>query len=169
VFVVGQVLAKYLVYFALGLLALALFPRRVDAVSASFVAHPWKSVFTGLLGLVVLPLLALLLVATIIGIPLVAVLGLLVIAAGVLGFTALAYYIGRALPFQLRRGTSVLQLAIGTAIVVLVTAIPFLGGMAWVAAALLTFGAVLRSRFGSQTPALPTTIPPPEPPPAPAA
>ena len=168
-FTVAQTLAKYLVYFALGLLALALFPRRIDAVSASFAAHPWKSVFTGLLGLVVLPFLAVLLVATLIGIPLVPVLGLMVIAAGVLGFTALAYYIGRALPFQARRGTSVLQLAVGTAIVVLITAVPFLGGMAWIAAALLTFGAVLRSRFGSQSPVLPTTLPPSEPPPAAAA
>jgi hypothetical protein len=139
-------------------------------VSTSFVAHPWKSILTGLLGLVVLPLLAILLVATLIGIPLVAVLALMVIAAGVLGFTALAFHIGRALPLQLKRGTNVLQLAIGTAIVVLITAIPFLGGMAWIAAALLTFGAVLRSRFGSQVPpVLPTTIPPPAPPPAPAA
>jgi hypothetical protein len=166
VFVVGQVLAKFLVYFALALLALALFPRRLDVVSASFTAHPWKSIFTGLLGVVVAPLVVILLVATIIGIPLVAVAGLLLVAAGVLGFSALAFHIGRALPFRFERGTNVLQLAIGTAIVVLVTAIPFLGGMAWVAAALLTFGAVLRSRFGSQPTALPTTIPPP---PAPAA
>jgi hypothetical protein len=169
VFVVAQTLAKFLVYFALGLLALSLFPRRVDAVSASFTIHPWKSVFTGLLGVVVLPLLTILLVATIIGIPLVAVLGLLVLAAGILGFTALAFHIGRALPIELKRGTIVLQLALGTAIVVLVTAIPFLGGMAWVAAALLVFGAALRSRLGSQTPALATTLPPGPPPPPPPA
>jgi hypothetical protein len=169
VFTVAQTLAKFLVYFALGLLALALFPRRVDAVSASFTTHPWKSVFTGLLGVVVLPLLTILLVATIIGIPLVAVLGLLVLAAGVLGFTALAFHIGRSLPLELKRGTNALQLAIGTAIVVLVTAIPFLGGMAWVAAALLVFGAALRSRLGSQTPALATSIPPGAPPPPPPA
>jgi len=169
VFVAAQVLAKFAVYFALGLLVLALFPRRLDTVAASFAAHPWKSVLTGLLGVVVTPLVILLLVATIIGIPLVAVAGLLVVAAGVLGFTALAWYIGRALPFQLQRGTNVLQLAVGTAIVVLVTAIPFLGGMAWVAAALLGFGAVLRSRFGSNAPVLPTTLPPVAPPPAAAA
>jgi hypothetical protein len=166
-FVVGQVLAKFVVFFALGLLVLALFPRRLDVVSASFTAHPWKSILTGLLGLVVLPLLLVVLVATVIGIPLVAVVGLLVAAAAVLGFTALAYHIGRALPFQPGRGTTVLQLALGTAVVVLVTAIPLLGGMAWIAAALLTFGAVLRSRFGSQSPPLPTTIPPSAPPPAP--
>jgi hypothetical protein len=166
-FVAGQVLAKFFVFFALGLLVLALFPRRLDVVSASFTAHPWKSILTGLLGLVVLPLLLVVLVATVIGIPLVAVVGLLVAAAAVLGFTALAYHIGRALPFQPGRGTTVLQLALGTAVVVLVTAIPLLGGMAWIAAALLTFGAVLRSRFGSQSPPLPTTIPPPAPPLAP--
>lgn len=167
VFLVAQVLAKYLVYFALGLLLLALFPRRVEVVATSFTAHPWKSVFTGLLGLVVLPILVVLLAATIIGIPLVPVAGLLVIAAGVLGFTALAFYIGRALPLHIERGTTVLQLAVGTAIVVLVTSVPLLGWMAWIAAMLLTFGAVLRSRFGSPGSApLPTTLPPPAPPPA---
>ena len=108
-----------------------------------------------------------LLVATLIGIPLVPVAALLVVAAGVLGFTALAWYLGRALPFQLAAGARAsLQLAVGTAIVVLITAIPFLGCMAWVAAALLTFGAVIRSRFGSQSAVLPTTIPPAAPPPA---
>lgn len=166
-FAVGQVLAKFLVYFALGLLVLALFPRRVEAVSASFTAQPLKSVLSGLLGVVLLPILIVLLIATVIGILLVPVAGFLVIAAGVLGFTALAYYIGRAVPIRIERGTNVLQLALGTAIVVLVTAIPFLGSMAWIAAMLLTFGAVLRSRFGSHGPVLATTaVPPPAPPPA---
>jgi hypothetical protein len=168
-FTVAQILAKFVVFFALGLLVLALFPRRLDAVASSFTTHPWKSIFTGLLGVVVLPILIVLLVATLIGIPLVPVAALMVVAAGVLGFSALAFYIGRTLPLRTQRATSVLQLAIGTAIVVLVTAVPILGGMAWIAAALLTFGAVLRSRFGSQGgPVLPTTtVAPPPPPPAP--
>lgn len=163
--VVGQVLAKFLLYFALGLLMLALFPRRVEGVATSMVANPWKSIFTGLLGLVAAPLLFLLLIVTIIGIPLVAVAVLLILAAGVLGFTALAYYIGRALPVQVQRNAWVLQLAIGTAIVVLVTQIPLIGLLAWVAAALLTFGATLRSRFGQHgPPVLPTAAVAPPPP-----
>jgi hypothetical protein len=166
VFTAAQVLAKFVVYFALGLLVLALFPRRIEVVATSFTTHPWKAIFTGLLGLVALPLMMVLLVATVIGIPLVPVAALLVVAAGVLGFTALAFYVGRSLPLRIERGTSVLQLAIGTAIVVLVTSIPLLGWMAWIAAVLLTFGAVLRSRFGNQPGApLPTTIAPPPPPP----
>lgn len=164
---VGQVLAKFAVYFVLGLVVLALFPRRVDAVATSFRAHPWKAVFTGLLGLVALPVVCVLLVATLIGIPLLPVAALLVVAAGILGFTALAHHVGAALPLRIERRTSALQLALGTAIVVLVTSIPLVGWMAWAAAALLAFGAVLRSRFGSQLPGvLPTTPAPPAAPPA---
>jgi hypothetical protein len=170
--IVGQVLAKFAIYFALGLLLLALFPRRVEAVAGSMVANPGRSILVGLLGLVAAPLVALLLVVTIIGIPLVAVLVLLVLAAGALGFTGLAYHIGRSLPAQVQRNAWVLQLAIGTAIVVLVTQIPLLGWLAWITAALLGFGAALRSRFGQHgPPVLPTTAvaPPPQPPPQPSA
>jgi hypothetical protein len=167
VFTVGRVLAKFVVYFVFGLLVLALFPRRVDVVASSFTTHPWKATFTGLLGVVLVPFVILLLVATVIGILLVPVAGLLVLAAGILGFTALALFVGKAMPLKAERGTSVLRLALGTAIVVLVTSIPVLGWMAWLAALLLTFGAVLRSRFGSQPGAvLPTTLPPTAPPPA---
>jgi len=160
---IGQVLAKFALYFALGLLIVALFPRRVDSVAGAMIASPWKSTFTGLLGIVATPVLVLLLVVTIIGIPLVAVVALLVLAAGVLGFTALSFHVGRSLPLRVERSAWVLQLAIGTAIVVLVTQIPIVGGLAWIAAALITFGAALRSRFGQQGPVLPTTIASPPP------
>ncbi len=63
------------------------------------------------------------------------------------------------------------QLAVGTAIVVVLTQIPVLGWLAFLSGWLLVFGAVLRSRFGGQGPVLPTTAvaqPPAPPPPAPA-
>ncbi|HVI96901.1 MAG TPA: secretin and TonB N-terminal domain-containing protein, partial [Anaeromyxobacter sp.] len=129
----AQALAKFALYFALGLLLVALFPRRVDGVAASMVASPVKSILTGLLGLVAVPLLCLLLVVTVIGIPLVAVVALLVLAAGVLGFTALSFHVGRSLPVGATRNTWVLQLAVGTAIVVALTQIPFVGTLAWIA------------------------------------
>ena len=162
---VGLVLAKFLAGFVVALLALALVPRRLDAVSASFTAHPWKAILTGLLGTFAVPLVAILLVATIVGIPLVAVLAVLVAAAAALGFAAVAWGVGRALPAPVSRATAVLQLAAGTAVVVLATSIPFLGAMAWIAAALLGFGAVLRSRFGSEpAAAAPPSFPPAVPP-----
>jgi hypothetical protein len=168
---VAQALAQFAIYFALGLLIVALFPRRVDAVAASMVAHPVKAVLVGLLGTVAIPVLTVLLVVTVVGILLVPVQALAVIIAGILGFTALSFHIGRSLPIHLERGTWVLQLAVGTAIVVVLTQIPVLGWLAFLSGWLLVFGAVLRSRFGGQGPVLPTTAvaqPPAPPPPAPA-
>ena len=159
-------LAKYAVYLALALLVVALFPRRVEAVGASMLSNPWKSLFAGFLGLLAQPFLGLLLVVTVIGIPLVAVQVLGVAVAGVFGFTALAWWIGRALPAQATRGLMVLQLAIGLAVVFLITQIPFLGWLIWIAAVMFTFGAVLRTRFGTSGPEpLSTTTVPPMPPP----
>lgn len=166
-----EVLVQFAVLFVLGLLVISLFPRRLEAVAGSMVASPWKSVLAGLLGTVAMPVLLVLLVVTVIGILLVPVQVLAVAAAGVLGTTALTFHLGRSLPLPERRRSAVLHLALGTAIFVVVTHIPVLGVMAWIATWLLTFGAVLRSRFGQQGggPVLPTSaIPPAAPPVAPA-
>jgi hypothetical protein len=166
---VVNALAQFVLYFALGLLLVTLFPRRVDAVAGSMMAHPVKAILVGLLATVAMPILGVLLVATVVGALLVPVQVIAMIAAGVLGFTALAFHLGRSLPIRLERGTWVVQLAVGTAIVVLLTHVPFLGWLAFISGWLLVFGAVVRSRFGGQGP-LPTTVvaPPPPPPPAPA-
>jgi hypothetical protein len=165
-----EALVQFAVLFVLGLLVVSLFPRRLEAVAGSMVASPWKSVLAGLLGTVAMPVLLVLLVVTVVGILLVPVQILAMAAAGVLGTTALTFHLGRSLPLPQHRRTTVLHLALGTAIFVIVTHVPVLGVMAWIATWLLTFGAVLRSRFGQQGgPVLPTTaIPPAEPPVAPA-
>jgi hypothetical protein len=161
---IGQALAKFAMYFALGLILIAMIPRRVEAVGASITTKPVKTVLLGLLATIAVPVIGLALVLTIVGVLLVPVLVIAVLAAVVLGFTALSYLIGRTLPIRLERGTHVLQLALGTALVVLATSIPFLGFLVWIAAWLLVFGAVLRSRFGQAPPLLPTTeVPPPMP------
>jgi hypothetical protein len=166
---IAQVLARFAMYFALGLLLVTLFPRRVDAVAASMVANPLKAVLMGALGTIGMPVLTVLLVVTIVGILLVPVQFLAIAAAAVMGFTALSFHIGRSLPIHVERWTWVLQLAAGTAIVVLITEIPILGFLAAFAGWLLVFGAVLRTRFGGLGP-LPTTVvaPPPAPPASPA-
>jgi hypothetical protein len=165
---VGHVLAKYVVLFVLGLLVLVLAPARLDTVAASLAHQPAKVVLAGLLGTLAMPLLTLLLVVTIVGIPLVAVQVVAVLLAGIVGFTALALLVGRAIPLHPRRAAAVVQLALGTALVVVVSEIPVVGAMAWVAGWLFVFGAVIRTRFGQPQPGapLPTTVPPTAPPPA---
>jgi hypothetical protein len=145
---IGQALAKYVVFFLLGLLLLAVAPARLDRVTASLSRSPVRDVLIGLLGTIAMPVLTVLLVVTIVGILLVPVQIIAILLAGVLGYTALALLIGRALPFRSEKATAVVQLAIGVAIVVLISEIPFVGIMAMVSAWFLVFGAVLRSRGG---------------------
>ncbi|BDG07633.1 STN domain-containing protein [Anaeromyxobacter paludicola] len=159
VFGAARALTEFVIFFLLGLVLWAIAPRRVEGVGAGLFGQPLKVVLVGLLGTLALPLLALLLTVTVVGIPLVAVQVLAVLAAAVLGFTALALALGRRLPVHPRRGQAVVQLALGTALLVAVTHVPVLGGMVWVTAWLFAFGAVLRTRFGGER-ALPTTLPP---------
>jgi hypothetical protein len=163
---VGHVLAKYVVFFVLGLLVLVLAPTRLESVAASLARQPSKVVLAGLLGTLAMPVLTVLLVVTVAGIPLVAVQVVAVLLAGILGFTALALLVGRAIPLHPRRAAAVVQLAIGTGLVVAVSEVPVVGVMAWVTGWLFVFGAVIRTRFGQPQPGapLPTTAPPAPPP-----
>ena len=168
---VGAILAEFALWFLLGLLALALVPRRLDAVAAALPAQPGRAALTGVLGTLAIPVLCLLLVVTLIGIPFLAVVALALVAATVLGFTALALRIGRALPLRAQRGRAVLELAVGMALLVALKQVPVIGWLAWVAAWLFLFGVLLRTRFGQQPgqggPVLDTAPPPPRPPPPP--
>jgi hypothetical protein len=156
---IGQILAKFVVFFLLGLLLLSVAPARLDRVTASLTRSPVRDVLVGLLGTVAMPVLTVLLVVTVVGILLVPVQLIAILVAAILGYTALALLIGRALPFRPEKGTAVVQLAIGTAIVVAISEIPFVGVMAMISAWFLVFGAVLRSRGGQVSPAqpIPTT------------
>jgi hypothetical protein len=164
----AAILAEFAMFFVLGLLFLLLAPRRLEAVSGALGHQPLKTVLTGLVATVAMPVLTVLLLVTIIGIPLVAVQALGIVIAGVLGFGALALAIGRRAALKLDRGGEVLRLAIGTALMVVVGQIPVIGTMAWITAWLFVFGAVVRTRFGQAVPAVLDTTPAPAPPAPPA-
>jgi hypothetical protein len=82
----------------------------------------------------------------------------------VLGITSLVFLVGQRLPLPTQQGPDVAQLAVGTALFAILTEVPVLGTIVWTAVWLLTFGAVVRSRFGQPGPAaqpLATSVPPP--------
>jgi hypothetical protein len=161
---VGMVMAtlvRFAVLFVLGLIVLSVMPRRLETVSGAMAGGPWRSLFAGLLGSVGMVVLAVLLAVTVVGLLLIPVQALLVVGGGVLGITALTAYLGRALPFPPSRRTAVLELAAGTLLFSILAEVPVIGAMAWVAAWFLTFGAVLRTRFGQPPTILPTTPAPP--------
>ncbi len=130
-----------------------------------------KTAITGVLGTLAIPLAAILLAVTVIGIPLIAVLVLGVLVAVVMGYSALALFIGRALPLPAKHARTVLQLALGTAVILVLGEIPVLGWMVWVTGWLFVVGVVWRTRLGrpavpnvSPPPVYATTVPPPMPP-----
>jgi hypothetical protein len=160
---IGHAIAKFVVFFLLALLLRALAPARLERVTAGLSRAPFRDVMVGLLGTIAMPVLTVLLAVTIVGIPLILVQIMAIILAAILGYTALALLVGRAILSGERTGGALLQLALGIGIVVLVSEIPFLGVIAMVSAWLLVFGAVLRSRGGQPSPAAPsptTTITP---------
>ena len=159
---ITQAIAKFVVFFLLALLLRAVAPVRLDRVTASLTRAPLRDVLVGVLGTIAMPVLTVLLVVTIVGILLVPVQLIAILVAAVLGYTALALLVGRAIPLGGKKGDAVIQLAVGTAIVVLISEIPFVGIMAMISAWFLVFGAVLRSRGGQPAPSapIPTTIAP---------
>lgn len=158
---VGRILAKLAVFFLLALVVLAVMPARLDRIVANLVNKPVKAILVGLLGTIAMPVLAFLLVVTVIGIPLVAVQVVALLVAAVVGYTALALLVGRAIPWRPTRAAAVAPLALGVVAVVILSEIPVVGPMAMITGWLLAFGAVLRTRLG-QPPAaaaLQTTTP----------
>jgi cytoskeletal protein CcmA (bactofilin family) len=132
---------------ATGVVFLLLFPGVTLAVSRAIATAPWSSLGIGALLLVGGPVLAVLLMVTIVGIPL----GLLTIAlylvSLVLGFLAGAIFLGDLLPRVARRetpstGLRVLGLVLALVALGLAGLIPVAGGLIHLAALLLGLGAL---------------------------
>ncbi|MHB8418757.1 MAG: hypothetical protein ACYDCL_11820 [Myxococcales bacterium] len=145
----GSLLAKLIVFLACGLLFLALWPQRLERVASELTRLPGLSVLLGCLAVAVLPVLAVLFAITVVGIPLALLEALGVAVATVVGYSALALVVGRRLP--LGRAHPAIQLALGWLLLEVVFSIPILGLLVMVALWVWAFGAVVASRFGSET------------------
>jgi hypothetical protein len=141
-------LARFALFFVLGLLLLAFAPERVKSVGRELRRTPVLCTGVGLVGMVALVPLTLLLIITIIGILVVPFLYLAVAAALLLGFTALALEIGSRVPPKAAKRTQVLVLALGVAVLFVVDQLPFVGFLVLMLACFVTFGAALRTRLG---------------------
>lgn len=143
-----KMMAWFLVLFVLTLVAFAVAPRRMAVIVDQLETRPIASGGFGLAGSVGVVLLTLLLCVTIIGIILVPPLGIIVAAAVIMGYAALAMMIGRKLPIPVRP-SSAAYAALGTAVIVVVAnLIPVLGTIAFVVAGFVGLGAVLYTKFG---------------------
>jgi len=123
--------------FLLGLVLLLLAPRAADAVARSGIG---KSLLVGLLAFILLPIIALVALVTVIGIPLGIVLLFLLIPLYAIGYVTGAWAIGRRIvkPGKAR----ILAFLVGLVIVRLLALIPIAGGLVTFLVVLLGLGAL---------------------------
>ena len=124
---------------ALGLLLLLGGPRAADAISAAAHGSPWPSVGWGFAVFLVLPLAGVIGVFSLVLLPLGLGLLLSLFLLYSVGLAWSAFALGRVLWHEPR--SRVLALLIGWVILTAVAAIPFVGGVVWVAGAVFGLGA----------------------------
>jgi hypothetical protein len=153
----------------LGLLLGLLAPRAAAAVHAA-VGETGQVILWGLVLLIGLPIIAVILMVTLLGLPL--GLGLL-LALGLIysvGYVAGAWVLGRRI---MRESSSIVAFVIGWLILRVIALIPFLGGLAWLAATVVGLGALVVAGRRARRVAVddhrprPAEAPPAAPPPAP--
>jgi len=135
--VLGLWLAVTVSMFLLGLVLILLFPRAADAVA---LAGPGKSLLVGLLVFILLPIIALVALVTIFGIPLGFVLLLAFALLLAIGYVSCAWLLGRRIlkPPKAR----ILAFLVGLVLLRLLALIPFVGGLIGFLATLLGLGAL---------------------------
>jgi cytoskeletal protein CcmA (bactofilin family) len=141
-------LMKFAVLFGLGFAGQMFFPARMKELGAEIKRQPVLNGVVGFLGAMALIPLAIVLCVTIIGIPVAVALMLAAPVAAALGFSAVAGELGLRVPVLRGRKTQAMVLALGLFILLIVGHIPVLGVLVMIAATLMGFGAVIRTRFG---------------------
>lgn len=141
-----------LVWVILGQVLVSLLPEHVMFVRTTVTSKARRSLFLGLLSLLLAPLVLLVLIALIIPIPLAVLIAIGLIAAWALGTIAIGWQIGDFVMRVIapRHNTRLLQVSVGLAILVLVGSLPYIGWIVSIGAGLLGLGAVFLSRFGTR-------------------
>ncbi len=153
-------LAGGIAFFVLALL-LSMFARdRLNVVAEEIKTNPLKSMGIGALCWIIVPVSAIVMFVTCIGIPVAAIEVLLAAFAGFAGMTAVALLVGERLPFLRRNRTPLATLALGCAAVTIVWMIPFVGQLVMFVVGTLAFGAVIRTKFARPATSGPAAPPP---------
>jgi hypothetical protein len=137
---------------ALGFAAVALSPLWTHAVAAKITERPGASALTGVLGLFLAPLIAALLLITIIGIPLAIILLAFYVVAILLSGVFVAYRTGVWLlrPFGRGNASPWMRMAAGALIVSFFMSLPWIGGIVQLIVLMIGFGALVLERRDSR-------------------
>jgi hypothetical protein len=137
----------------LGLLFVWLFPRAADAIAVAGDTRTGASIGWGFLLFFGIPIIGVLLLVTLVGIPLGIAFLLAVVPLYSLGYVASTYYVGRRVLGPPR--PRALSFLVGLAILRVLALIPILGGLIWFAATVFGLGLLIvaaRSQRAEPTP-----------------
>jgi hypothetical protein len=130
----------------LGLLLLLLFPKAADALSRTFRARKGMTALAGVLAFLLLPVIGVVLLITVVGIPLGAGILLAVLPLYGLAYTTSAFVIGRLILKTAR----IPALLVGLVILRVLAIVPFLGPIVWVVATILGLGTLVLTALRSR-------------------
>lgn len=142
-FFIGFVVSMFL----LGLVLILLAPRAAEAVARTARTKPLISAGVGLLGIILIPLIAVAALITIVGIPLGIVLLLLIVPLLAISYVTAALVLGRLI----LKKSKFLAFLIGLIILGLLTLIPIAGGLICLLAIVFGLGALLVTLFTSRS------------------
>ncbi|MDN5331094.1 MAG: hypothetical protein PWP45_319 [Tepidanaerobacteraceae bacterium] len=142
---------RFLGILALGALTIALFPNNVKVAANAVDKDAVGKLIKGLVLMLLIPIVALLLVFTLIGIPLIPAVMLLAAIAGFFGYLAISVFLGRKLNVHLRMNASLfIEYLLGALVLWLVQLVPFAGGIVSLAVFILSLGITADTRFGTR-------------------
>jgi hypothetical protein len=146
-------LALFAVVYLIGLLTLRLWPERVRQVGHAMFEQPLKSFLVGFLCWLLLLPLAILLLISVVGIPLVPLLPVMIFLAITLGVSSLALRLGEALPAGPgQRFVPPAALGMGIVALLLLAFVPWLGVPLLALLQFFALGAAVNSRLGRTLP-----------------
>lgn len=131
-----------------GLVALWLAPWWAHRITTIFTSQPGPTLLVGLVGLVLIPLMMLLLCATVIGIPLAFIVLALYVVALLLSGVLAAWFVGGWLfdQFQQPNAARWLRMIVGAFVVSVLVSLPLLGALFGLLIVLAGLGALLLER-----------------------
>lgn len=151
-----SVLFKSIMFLALLVLAflvLITMPKQIGKVIGTVERKPWACALWGILAACLIVPVIILLAVSIIGIAFIPLFILAVIWSVIVGYTAVAQVLGKRslAAFRITRKPITLEVLTGSLLLWLIALIPILGWIiVKIAAGLVGFGAVVKSRFGTQ-------------------
>ncbi len=137
--------------FLFGVIFWALLSQRMEALEVEVAARPMRSLALGLLGVLAAVLASIVLFVTMVGIPF-ALAGItMTIIVAYIGACVVLSTVGQAL-LRHRTKNRYVHLAVGCALFLLFTAIPYVGSFVWAGVLLMGLGAVVATRGAGLVP-----------------